>query len=48
VKITLDDIDIYTAVRIDGAKVRTDGDNTTTTQCLIRAFMETATDSGWI
>ena len=47
-KITLDDIDIYTAVRIDGAKVRTDGDNTTTTQCLIRAFMETATDSGWI
>lgn len=44
----MDDIDIYTAVRIDGVKVKVDGENTTITKCLIRAFMETTTDSGWI
>lgn len=44
IKIQLDDIDIYTAVRIDGAKIR----NEEKTECLIRAFMETGTDSGWI
>jgi hypothetical protein len=45
IKITLDDIDIYTAVRIDGVKVKSDG---STANCLIRTFMETGTDSGWI
>lgn len=44
IKIQLDDIDIYTAVRIDGVKIR----NEEKTECLIRAFMETGTDSGWI
>ena len=44
IKIELDDIDIYTVVRIDGAKVREEK----VEKCLIRAFMETGTDGGWI
>jgi hypothetical protein len=45
VKIQLDDIDIYTAVRIDGMKVKSDG---SAEPCLIRSFIETTTDGGWI
>ena len=45
VKITVDDIDIYTAVRIDGVKVRNEGQ---AEECLIRSFVETSTDGAWI
>ena len=45
VKIQLDDVDIFTAVNIDGVKIKSNG---TAEQCLIRAFMETGTDGAWI
>ena len=45
VKIALDDIDVYTAVRVDGVKVKDNGEQI---KCLIRSFVETETDGGWI
>lgn len=44
-KIELDDIDIYTHVDIDGIKQTSNG---TKEKCLIRSFIETGTDGGWI
>ena len=40
----MDNIDIYTNVRIDGMKQGSEGDE----QCLIRTFVETTTDGGWV
>lgn len=45
VKIQLDDIDIYTAVRVDGVKIRNEDQ---AEECMIRAFVETSTDGAWI
>ncbi len=44
-KIELDDIDIYTSVKVDGVKIKSDS---TAEECLIRAFVETGTDGAWI
>lgn len=44
-KIDLGDIDIYTSVKVDGVKIKSDS---SAEECLIRAFVETGTDGGWI
>lgn len=45
IKVTIGDIDIYTRVTIDGVKKKSDG---TLLPVLIRTFVETETDGGWI
>ena len=48
VKITLDDVDIYTAVRVDGMKVKGEGEDAEHIPCMIRSFVETSTDGAWV
>lgn len=45
VKLQIDNIDIYTSVKVNGMKKRSTGEEE---ECMIRAFVETGTDGGWI